>query len=166
MIALSLVVLALASAAGLFLLALGLPGTWLLLAGILLAVGVHPAVSVSLGMAAALLGLCVLAELLELGCSLFGAKRYGVSTPGVWGGIVGGLLGALALGSVVPVIGAVPGAFLGTFLGAFGVELMRGATREQAVKLGWGAFVARMLAFVVKVGVAAGMAALGLVWLI
>jgi uncharacterized protein len=163
---LSVVLFVAAALAGLFLLALGLPGTWVLAAAALACVGLHPGVAVSWGMAFGLLGLCVLAELLELVCGVFGAKRYGVSTQGVWASIIGGFLGAIALGAVIPVIGAVPGAFLGSFLGAFGVELWRGGSRQEALRQGVGAFIARMLALVVKSGVALAMAALGLVWLL
>lgn len=166
MTVLAFVLLALFTLSGLFLLALGLPGSWLLAGGVLLALWAHPVATVTLGAAAALLALCVLAELLEFACSYFGAKRYGVSDAAVWGGLAGGLLGALGLGLLVPVVGTVPGAFAGTFLGAFGVELAQGARREEALRQGFSAFLARMAALALKLAVTLAMAALGLAWLL
>lgn len=166
MTALSLAILAASACAAVALLVLGLPGNWLLLGGVLLAAAVSPKAAVTLGVIATLAGLCLLAELLEWLCGVFGAKRYGVSAAGIWGAIIGGFLGALAGGAVLPILGAFPGGLAGTFLGAFGVELSRGAGRREALRLGMKAFIARMVALAVKVAVTLAMAGLGLIWLI
>lgn len=165
MTAFSLVFLLMLGGLSLFLVALGLPGIWMLFVGILAAVWIHPSASVSPAMIAALFGMCMLAELMELLCSYFGAKRYGVTTAGTWAGIGGGIAGAVILGSVFPLAGAVPGAFAGTFLGAFAVELARGGGRAAALRQGYGAFVARVLAVAVKLSVAVVMLGLGFYWL-
>lgn len=166
MFLLSLVFFILVACGSLFLLALGLPGNWVLLAGTWAAIGLNPAVALTMSHVLILLGLCLFAELVEWLCGVLGAKRYGVSTAGVWGAVLGGFAGALLGGMIIPVVGSVPGGLLGTFLGAFGVELRRGADMERAWRLGRGAFIARMLALVAKVGVSVAMAGLGFIWLV
>lgn len=165
MFILSVVIFLLAAAASLFLLALGLPGNWALLAGTLLAIALSPKAALTFGAVFILLGVCIFAEVVEWLCGVFGARRYGVSKAGVLGALIGGLIGAILLGSVIPVVGAIPGGFIGTFLGAFLAELSRGQNREQALRLGWGAFTARMLALVAKFGVTFTMAAIGFFFL-
>lgn len=161
----SLILFVLVAVGSLFLLVLGLPGNWILLAGAWAAIGLNPAVDLALSHVLILLGLCLFAELVEWLCGVVGAKRYGVSTAGVWGAVFGGFVGALFGGMLIPVVGSVPGGLLGTFLGAFGVELRRGADVERAWRLGRGAFIARMLALTAKVGVSLTMAGLGFIWL-
>ncbi|MBI4371099.1 MAG: DUF456 family protein [Elusimicrobia bacterium] len=162
----SWILFAAAAGAGLFLLALGLPGNWLLLAGLLLAAAVSPKAAVTLGAAVVLLSLCLLAELAEWFCGVLGAKRLGVSTAGLWGAVLGGLAGALLGGALLPIVGAVPGGLLGTFLGAFGLELARGEGRREAMRLGYRAFAARILALIAKTGVTLAMVGVGFFWLL
>lgn len=166
MVIISFLLFFLVSAGSLFLLALGLPGNWVLLLGLWAAIAIHPVASLTVGSVLGLLGLCLFAELVEWLCGVMGAKRYGVSTAGVWGAVIGGFIGAIFGGMLIPIVGSVPGGLLGTFLGAFGVELRRGADVEEAWRLGRGAFIARMLALVAKVGVSLAMAGLGFIWLV
>ena len=153
---LAIVVLLVLSAAGLTLVSLGLPGTWLTAGAIVLCVGLSPKAAVTLTMLGGLLGFCLAAEGLEFLVGTMGAHRYGVSKAGIWGSIIGGFLGMLLLN--------VPGIFLGTFLGAFLLEAYQG--KENALRLGWGALVARLCALAAKMAVTLAMAAFGLIWLL
>lgn len=67
---------------------------------------------------------------------------------------------------VLPLLGAVLGGFAGTFLGAFAAELSSGQSREAAMRLGYGAFIARIFAVAAKIGVSLAMACLGFFWLL
>lgn len=142
----------------LFLAALGLPGTWLLL---LTALAGLPFGATTWTLAVFCLGLAILAELVEFASGMLFAKRSGASRAGMFGALLGGLIGA-ALGSMLfPVLGTIVGGLLGTFLCAVGFELIfASAARRQAFKAGVGAFVGTMLGRLFKTGCAASQALL------
>src|SRR3954469_14524233 len=116
----ALALLVLAQLAGLLMVPLGLPGTWLQVA----ALGAYAWASHWHGgwvvFAVALL-LAAGAEVVEFVLGGRFARRYGGSRRAAWGAILGGLVGAV-VGTPVPVIGSVIGAFVGAFLGAAALE--------------------------------------------
>ena len=114
----------------LFLVALSLPGTWILLilALVIELVDVYylapPHETFGWGLLAACLLLALLGELLEFGAGVAGAKAGGGTRRGMVGALVGGLLGAIVLTPLlpIPVVGTLVGALLGTFAGALLAE--------------------------------------------
>ena len=159
--------LALAQVAGLFLVPFGLPGTWVQVA----ALGIYgwttgfatigwPTVILAIALAAA-------GEVIEFTLGGKYARKYGGSRRAGWGAILGGLVGAF-VGLPVPIVGSVIGAFVGAFAGAAAMELTltkdwRNPDMGSAVRVGWGAFVGRLVATAAKSAVAVAIAALALI---
>lgn len=163
--------LILAQIAGLLLIPFGLPGIWLqvvALGAFAWATGFREVGWVPL---AVVVVLAVVAEVAEFTLGGKYAARYGGSKRAAWGAILGGLVGAV-LGVPVPIVGSVIGAFVGSFLGAALLEMTnskdwRNPELRGAVRVGWGAFLGRLVATAVKsgIGVAVGaVAVLSAVW--
>src|SRR5256885_7262815 len=109
--------LSLCSVAGLVLIALGLPGIWLIVAAVVagaVSTGFHTIGWWTVAIAVALAGL---GELIELWLGFGLAQRYGGSKRAGWGALIGGLAGAI-VGVPVPIIGSVIGGFIRAFAGA------------------------------------------------
>ncbi len=142
------------------LVAMSLPGTWLILAATCAVAwlrwdeGIYGPISLGV-----LAGLAVLGEVLELVTGALGAKRSGGSTRGavgaMAGGVAGGILGTLFL--PVPILGSILGAALGAFGGALLGERTAGRDLEAAAAVGRGAFVGRLLGTVSKLLIAGAM---------
>src|SRR5438105_14989856 len=98
----AVVLLGVCSVAGLALVALGLPGLWLICAVVLgfgLLTGFHSIGFVTIGI---MVALALLGELLELWLGFGLARRYGGSPRGGWGALLRGVMGAV-VGGQVPV---------------------------------------------------------------
>ena len=163
------VILLLLNAAWLALVALGLPGTWLMvITTALVAWWQWPADSttdapmIGIGVLAAIVVVATLAEVLELIAGVVGAKATGGGRRGSIGALAGGLIGALAGTFLIPIplLGSLVGACLGAGLGAWGLELSGGRQQGAALKAGVGAGVGRFFGTVAKL--AAGV----LIWLV
>ncbi len=142
-----LVLLVVVVAAGLVMVALGLPGLWVILLGIIgygaltdfRGVGVATMVTVSI--------LALIGEVIEWWIGFKYTKKYGGSRRGAWGAVLGGLVGAF-VGIPVPVIGSVIGSFVGSFAGAAIFEWT--VAKDNAIRTGWGAFLGRIWATAAK----------------
>ncbi len=145
----------------LFLVPLGLPGTWLM---ICVAVGYNMLVPGDPIGWVAIVGttmLALVAEVIEFMLAGRFARRYGGSKRAGWGAIVGGIAGAF-IGLPVPVLGPMLGAFAGAFAGALLAEYTVGVSAGAATRVAWGALLGRVAAVAVKVGVGCAMIA----WLV
>ena len=150
--------LALGQLAGLLMVPLGLPGTWLQV----IAIGAYAyATHWRLGwwIFGIALVLAAMAEVVEFVMGGRFARKYGGSRRAAWGAIIGGLVGAF-VGTPVPVIGSVIGAFVGAFVGAALLELTSSSEVRGALRVGWGAFLGRLAAAAMKSAVAVMIAAL------
>lgn len=145
------------------LVAVGLPGLWILLA---VAVGLEltdhlwldPTLPVLFGWLPIVLavGLGVIGEILEFVTGALGTKVGGGGRRGMVGALVGGLLGALVGSGFLPIIGTLLGALVGTFIGAL-VGEMTGAEAKQsreALPAALAATAGRIVGTVAKLGVA------------
>ncbi|MEK7402504.1 MAG: DUF456 domain-containing protein [Gemmatimonadota bacterium] len=134
----------------LFLIPLGLPGTWIMVAA---AVAYSFLVAQSIGWVTlvAILVIAVVAEVLEFTLAGRYTKKYGGSERSSWGAIIGGLVGVF-VGVPVPIVGPVVGGFLGAFVGALVAELTRGSGAEASTRAATGAVVGRVVAAALKVG--------------
>lgn len=144
----------------LFIIPLGLPGTWVMLAA---GVGYSILVPNSIGWFT-LVGttvIAVVAEIFEFTLTGTYARKYGGSRRSSWGAIIGGIVGAI-VGVPIPIIGSIIGAFVGAFLGALVFEYSGGTGVQASTRVAWGALVGRAVAAALKVGAGIAIA----VWLI
>ncbi len=158
---LPVLVLALFFLAGLALVALGLPGLWLMVAAVVGYGWLTGFRSIGLVTIAIVLALALLGELFELWLGYGLARRYGGSKRAGWGALIGGLVGAV-VGVPVPLVGSVIGALLGSFAGAMLFEYSRTWTAGPAVRAGWGALLGRVAATTAKIAVGIVMAVVAL----
>ena len=159
------VLLALCLVGGLVVVPLGLPGLWVMLAGVIAygwLTGFH---AVGAGTIVTVLALAFAAELVEAWLSFALAKRYGGSSRAGWGALLGGVAGAM-MGVPVPLIGSIIGALVGSLVGAALFEYWASGAVEPSLRAGWGALVARAAGAAAKtaigiaIAVVAGFAAI------
>jgi uncharacterized protein YqgC (DUF456 family) len=134
----------------LFIIPIGLPGTWVMLAA---GVGYSLLVPNSIGWftLAATTGIAIVAEIFEFTLAGQYARKYGGSRRASWGAIIGGTVGAI-VGVPVPIIGPIIGAFAGAFLGALVAEYSRGSGAQASTRVATGALIGRAVASAMKVG--------------
>jgi hypothetical protein len=123
-----------------------LPGPPLAYVGLLVARFVAPE-SIGWTWALILLAVVVVAQLLDYVLPIFGAKRFGATSYGVWGSVIGMLVGI----PFVPPIGMAIGTFAGAAIG----ELIAGKSESEALRAGLGTFIATMATIVLKLVVVA-----------
>jgi uncharacterized protein YqgC (DUF456 family) len=136
----------------LFLIPLGLPGLWIMLAAALAYDLLTPGAVIGTWTLVAMTSLAVVAEVIEFSLAARYTKKYGGSRRAGWGAILGGIAGAI-IGVPVPVIGSVIGAFAGSFVGALVAEYSRVRQADAATRVATGALIGRVLATAVKTGV-------------
>jgi uncharacterized protein YqgC (DUF456 family) len=144
----------------LFIIPLGLPGLWVMIAA---AVGYSILVPNSIGMftIVGITAIAIVAEVLEFTLAGTYAKKYGGSRRASWGAIIGGTVGAI-IGVPVPIIGPIIAGFLGAFAGALIAEYSRGSSHQASARVAWGAMVGKAVAAAMKVAAGIVIAA----WLI
>lgn len=145
---------------GLVLVPLGLPGLWVMVAGVVGYGWLTDFRSVGVATIAVVLGLAFLGEILEWWLGFRLARTFGGSRRSAWGALVGGIVGAV-MGVPVPIVGSVIGAFLGSFAGAALFEYSLSRTPGTAVRAGWGAVVGRAVAAAAKIALGIVIAVLG-----
>jgi uncharacterized protein YqgC (DUF456 family) len=147
-----------------FLVAFGLPGTWmlLLLAGALQigdrfwrSGGTHTFSVWTLAVAALVaLG----GEVVEFTAGVAGAKSGGASKRGMVGAMVGGMAGAIVGAAFLLGVGAIPGGFVGSAVGAIVGELSHPhMTLERTLKPASGAAAGRLAGTLMKILLAAAL---------
>jgi uncharacterized protein YqgC (DUF456 family) len=159
--ALPALVLGICSIIGLVLVPLGLPGLWVMVAGVLGYGWLTDFRSIGVATIAVVLGLAFLGEIIEAWLGFRLARTFGGSRRSAWGALAGGIVGAV-MGVPVPIVGSVIGAFLGSFVGAALFELSLSRSPDIAVRAGWGAVVGRAIAAAAKIALGVVIAVLGL----
>lgn len=157
----AIILLALILVLSLFIIPLGLPGTWVMLAA---GVGYSILVpgSISWFTLVVVTIIAVIAEIFEFTLAGKYARKYGGSRRASWGAIIGGTVGAI-VGVPVPIIGPILGAFAGSFAGALIAEYSRGSDAQASTRVATGALIGRAVASAMKV--AAGVViAVWLLW--
>lgn len=136
-----------------FVVPLGLPGTFIMVAA---AIAANYLAAAGIGWFAIglSLALAVTAEVLEWTLSARFAKKYGGSRRAGWGAILGGLIGAFA-GIPVPIIGSMIGAFAGAFVGALVAEYSQPQSdASTATRVATGALIGKAAATALKLAIA------------
>ena len=149
----ALIIVSLVFLVGLIIAALGLPGTFVILAGAILYNLITWSWTISLEILFILFALALLAELIEFIFGLLGAKIFKMSGWTTFGFIAGLIIGAI-IGVPVPIIGSVLGMLLGGFLGAFIVSYIEKNNFKKSLKAGFGAFVTGIGSIMLKLVIA------------
>jgi len=149
--------------AGIALTAVSLSGTWLVVAGTLLAVLVRPGRFPGWWTLAAFVAVSAAVEGVEAVAGAWGVKQRGGSNFAGLAAMLGGFLGLLLGGLIpVPVAGSLLGMLIGSFVLVFAWERRR-LKSQDAANIAWGAVTARALVILFKAGAALGMTVV-LVW--
>lgn len=129
-----------------------LPANWLVLA--LLAVWklVNPG-DFTWGVFVFWAALAGVGEVIEFASGIYGAKKYGASGRGNWGGIIGSIAGAIFGAPFFLGVGAVIGALAGAYLGCLMVEHMHGRPWPEARRAAKGAMFGRFVGMSAKVSI-------------
>src|SRR6266704_2878175 len=135
---------------GLVLVPLGLPGLWVMVAGVVGYGWLTDFRSVGVATIAVVLGLAFLGEIIEAWLGFRFARTFGGSRRSAWGALAGGIVGAV-MGVPVPIVGSVIGAFAGSFAGAALLEYSLSWTPTTALRAGWGAVLGRAAAAAAKI---------------
>ena len=147
------------SVIGLCLIPLGLPGLWVMVAGILAYGWLTDFRTVTVLIIAVVLAIAVLGEIIESWLGFRYAKRYGGSSRSGWGALIGGVVGAV-IGVPIAIVGSVIGAFIGSFVGAALFEYSHSRQAGVATRAGWGAVVGRAAAAAMKIALGLVIAAI------
>jgi uncharacterized protein YqgC (DUF456 family) len=151
------VVLLLVNGIGVLLVAMSLPGTWLILAATALFAWLHGYPRL-LGVPSlvSLVAIALLGEVLELVAGAAGVRSVGGSARGaigaVAGGVIGGIIGTFAI--PIPIIGSILGAALGSFAGAFLLERPGERGLDARVDAAKAAFHGRLAGTLLKLAAA------------
>lgn len=153
--------LVLAQVAGLMLVPFGLPGTWVQVLAVCAYAFATGFSTVGTATIVIVLALAAVGEVIEFALGGRYARKYGGSRRAAWGAILGGLVGAF-IGVPIFLVGSVIGAFVGAFAGAALLELTRNPEVRGALRVGWGAFVGRLVATAAKSAIAVAIGAVAL----
>jgi uncharacterized protein len=145
-------ILIISGVVGLLMIPFGLPGTWVILLGILGYGWLTQFQTLGVWFIVLITVLAMLGEVFESWVGFRYAKRYGGSSRAGWGALVGGLVGAI-VGVPIPVIGSVIGGFVGAFVGAAVFEYTKARHAGGSVKAGWGAVLGRAAAAALKMAI-------------
>lgn len=96
------------------------------------------------------IGLAVLAQVIDLAGNWVGARFYGAGRAGLWGGVIGSIVGII----LFPPFGFLLGALVGAVL----FELAGGRPFDEALRAGLGAFVGALGGTVAKLLIVVAMA--------
>ncbi len=135
-----------------FLHVLSLPANWAVLALILIWKLAHPALEFGWSLFGVLVVVCVVGEIIEFITKYYGAKRFGGSRRGGWGGILGAIVGGILGAPILFGLGAIPGALLGAFAGCLFMEMDQGRPFSDAKRAAWGAMLGNFAGMVAKLG--------------
>ena len=145
---------------GLALVALGLPGLWVMVLAVCAYGGLTDFKGIGPVTILVVVALAIVGEVIEAWLGFRLARRYGASKRAGWGALIGGLVGAV-VGVPVPVIGSVIGAFVGSFAGAVVFEYWK-SDAGTAVRAGWGALLGRAAATAAKIAIGFAIAVVAL----
>lgn len=144
-------------AVSLFLIPLGLPGTWVMVAVVAVAAMLG---QVSVWVFLAALTISAAAELAEFIVVKKLTGKFGGTNRAFWAAVIGGFIGII-IGLPVPVIGSILAGFLGSFVGAALVTLAETRKISSSSRVGAGVLIGRALAITFKTGAGIAVLALG-----
>lgn len=143
--------------AGIAIIVVGLPGTFLIVANSFVFAWLTGFVDLTAGVLAGLLAIALVAEGIEFFVGAAAAARFGGSKLAMAGAIVGGFLVAIWLTSILPFIGTIAGAFIGAFAGATAFEFFSTKDWDKSLRVGYGAFLGALGGRLSKIAAAVAM---------
>jgi|SRR5689334_14654306 uncharacterized protein YqgC (DUF456 family) len=151
------VLLTLVLIVSLALIALGLPGIWVMIASAVVYNVTTHSNAVGWFTLVAVTALALVAEFLEFTMAGKYARKYGGGRRAAWGAMLGGVIGAF-VGFPVPIVGPIIGGFIGAFVGALIGEKSSGSTMSDSTRAATGSLIGRALATAMKIGVGCAIA--------
>jgi uncharacterized protein YqgC (DUF456 family) len=151
------VILTLVLIVSLALVALGLPGIWVMIASAVVYNLTTHSDAISWVTLIGISVLALVAEYFDFTMTGKYARKYGGSRRASWGAMLGGVVGAF-VGVPVPIIGPVIGAFIGSFIGALIGEKSAGSTASDSARVAGGSLIGRALGTALKIGVGCAIA--------
>lgn len=139
----------------------GLPGNWVLVATAAVVALIPGFGELTWTWFFVVLGLALLGEVIESLLGLVVVARKGGTRWGVIGSFLGGIGGVIVGSAVAPPFGGVALGFVGAFAGAVVGEYLREQRSDEAVRVGFWAFVGRSLAIMGKIA-----CGVGIVWIV
>lgn len=141
--------------AGLFLVPLGLPGTWLIVANAFVysLITDFQADRSDFWVLLFVIILAIVGEILEFGIGVLGSKGMKVSNGAIVCSIIGGILGAF-IGFPLFLIGSIIGLLIGVFAGAFAYEILMKKDVRIALDASVKTFFSRIMSMFVKTFIA------------
>jgi uncharacterized protein YqgC (DUF456 family) len=139
----------------------GLPGNWVLVATAAVVALIPGFGELTWTWFFVVLGLALLGEAIESLLGLVVVAKKGGTRWGLVGSFLGGVAGVVFGSAVAPPFGGVALGLVGAFAGAVVGEYMREQRSDEAVRVGFWAFVGRSLAIMGKIACGAG-----IVWIL
>jgi uncharacterized protein YqgC (DUF456 family) len=135
---------------GIFLSALGLPGTVLIVFDVMAYALATGFVQIGLKVILILVVMAIVAELLDFGLGMAGAVRLRASRLGIWAALIGSLAGAIILTPFSLGLGTLIGIFLGAGVVVFAAEMLKHRKQKPAFRAGIGAMLGSIAGIAVK----------------
>jgi uncharacterized protein YqgC (DUF456 family) len=139
---------------------LGLPGSWVALAGIIIYAAATRFSHVGWVMLVVMAAIAVVGEVIESLLGLVYVAHRGATKWGVLGALAGGIIGAVVGSMAVPAVGTVIGGLAGAFGFAVLFEYIYYRSLDRALQTGFAAFVGKLASMFVKFSL--GLLVLGL----
>ncbi len=144
---------------GIFLSSVGLPGAALILINAAAYAVITGFARIGFMVILILAVTAIVAELLDIGLSMIGAVRFGISRRGIWAALFGSLAGAIILVPFFLGLGTLIGIFLGGGAAVFVMEMLKCRKQKPAYRAGIGAMLGGMAGIAVKGMLSVAMAA-------
>ena len=129
----------------------GLPANWALLLLAVLWKWTHPEADMTGWFFFNLAAVALVGEIVEFFSQMWGTKRFGGTSKGMWAAFIGAIVGAIMGAPFLFGLGSLAGALAGGFAGGFVAELAQGRPLAEANRAAWGGFWGRVFGLVAKV---------------
>ena len=138
------------SVAGIAIIFLSMPGTFVIMAGIFLYALITGFSSMGWKLLLLFLLMSAFAESADNLLAMLGAKKSGASKSSTWAVLAGSIAGAFAGGIIAPVAGSIIGAFIGGAAAPFAVEYLKSKNLQHSMKAGMGSLAGRLGGILLK----------------
>jgi uncharacterized protein YqgC (DUF456 family) len=135
---------------GIYSIALGIPGTIIILIDVILYSLITGFERIGIMIIILLIVISIVAEAMDFALGMSRAAHFGITKRGIVISVIGSILGAAVMTPFLLGLGTVIGIFLGGFAGILIVELIRQSKLKPARREGYGAILGRVAGTLVK----------------